>query len=372
MKASIAMLSTNLAPGGAETQVALLAAGLHRRGFDVTVISCLRPSAFEKELESAGVPVHSLGMEPDRLNVTGSVRLARILRRLRPQILHSHMFHANLLARAARICLPLPVVVSTLHSVAESSRGSGNVRGRDRFYRLTDPLADVTVAVCQAAANRHFESGAVPRKKLRVIPNGIDADRFRPDAARRAEVRRLLNLGDEFVWLAVGRLMWKKGYETMLQAFAGISGGVLVIAGGGPQEWELQRLALELGANTRFLGFREDVPDLLKASDGFVQSSVVEGLPVALLEAAASGLPCVAADIGGVGEIVLHERTGYLAPPGDPAVLAAAMSQVVSLPSLEREKLGQAARAHVIARFGLDTVITQWERLYEEMLSRWT
>ncbi len=372
MKASIAMLSTNLGYGGAETQVALLAAEFRRRGFDITVISCLRPSAFKAELEAAGVPVVSLEMKPGRLNVPGFLRLARVLRRLRPQILQGHMFHANLLARLSRIYMPVPVVLSTLHSIAESGRDSTDVRGRDLLYRITDPLADVTVAVCRAAVDRHVEAGAVPSKKLRVIPNGIDADRFRPDPARREEVRRRLGLGAEFVWLAAGRLMWKKGYETMLRAFAGVGSGVLLIAGVGPQEAELRGLALELGASVRFLGFREDIADLLKASDGFLQSSVVEGLPVALLEAAASELPCVAADTGGVSEIVLHGETGYLAPPGDPAVLAAAMSQVMGMPSAQREKLGQAAREHVVARFGLPAVIAQWERLYAEMLSRWT
>jgi len=102
-----------------------------------------------------------------------------------------------------------------------------------------------------------------------------------------------------------------------------------------------------------------------------VQSSVVEGLPVALLEAAASGLPCVAADTGGVGEIVLHGTTGYLAPPGDPALLAAAMSQVMGMDPHQRAELGRTAREHVAARFGLEAVITQWERLYLEMLERW-
>jgi glycosyltransferase involved in cell wall biosynthesis len=371
MTARVVLLSTNLAPGGAEAQVALLAAGLRRRDWDASVISCLRPCAFEEDLKRAGVPVFSLNMQPGRWNPLGCLRLARLLRRLRPQIVHGHMFHANLLARAARLALPVPVVISTLHSIAESGRDSGNVRGRDRLYRVTDRLADVTVSVCQAAGERHAEAQAVSRSRLRVIPNGVDTDRFRPDPAGREPMRRVLGVGDEFAWLAVGRLMWKKGYETMLRAFAGSARGVLLIAGAGPQEAELREFALELGANARFLGFREDIPALLRACDGFVQSSVVEGLPVALLEAAASGLPCVAADTGGVGEIVLHETTGYLAPAGDPALLAAAMSQVMGMDAVERAELGRAAREHVAARFGLESVIDRWERLYLEMLERW-
>ncbi len=145
-----------------------------------------------------------------------------------------------------------------------------------------------------------------------MIPNGVDTTRFRPNPAVRLKMREQLGLGQEFVWLAAGRLMWKKGYETMLRAWARLDGGVLLIAGAGPQESELRGL----GSGARFLGEREDVADLMAAADGFVQSSLVEGLPVALLEAASSGLPCVAADTGGVSEIVLHERTGYLVPAG--------------------------------------------------------
>ena len=120
--------------------------------------------------------------------------------------------------------------------------------------------------------------------------------------------------------------MWKKDYPTMLRAFAAQRQGVLLIAGEGPEEAALRALARELEANVRFLGLRADVPELMNAANGFLLSSVVEGLPMALLEAASSALPCVATDAGGVGEIVLDGQTGYLVPPGDPAAFGAAMS----------------------------------------------
>src|ERR1035437_7776001 len=99
------------------------------------------------------------------------------------------MFHANLLARLMRLSFPAPLIVPTLHSMAESSRHHTGTLLRDWLYRVTDPLADATVAVCQAVAERHVASGAVRRGKLRVIPNGVDTERFRPDAARRERLR---------------------------------------------------------------------------------------------------------------------------------------------------------------------------------------
>lgn len=370
MTAPVALLTTNLARGGAETQVAQLAVGLRGRGWPVTVISLLPPSAFEHELVSSHVAVFSLGMQPGVPNPLAFIRLARILRKLRPGILHSHMFHANVLARAARLVCPVPVLISTAHSVVESGRHATGAQRREWLYRLTDWLADQTVAVCEAGAARYAVVGAAPRGKLRVIPNAVDTSRFRPDAGARAEARRRLGIGGEFVWLAVGRLMWKKDYGSMLRAFAGQSEALLLIAGAGPQESELRELAGRLRANVRFLGLRSDVAELMAAADAFVMSSLVEGLPVVLLEAAASGLPCVATSVGGAAEAVLHERTGYVVPPGDPAALASAMLRLASMPLEERRRMSQAARTHAAERFELNIVLDRWEQLYRELLER--
>ncbi|HSW50729.1 MAG TPA: glycosyltransferase [Bryobacteraceae bacterium] len=372
MTARIALLTTNLARGGAETQVALLATGLRRRGWDVSVVSLVKPTALEAELVAESVPVYSLDMQPGVWNPLGFVRLATILRRLRPQILHGHMFHANLLARLARLLCPLPVVVSTLHSAAETSRRSSQMRRRDWAYRLTDPLGDVTVAVSVAVAARHTEARAVRAGKLRIIPNGVDTSRFRPDAARRQSARHLLGLGEEFTWLAVGRLMWKKGYGPLLHSFAGLGQGIMLVAGAGPQEGQLRELASELGANVRFLGERADIADLMPAADAFVQASLVEGMPVSLLEAAACGLPSVTTGAGGAAEVVSHQRTGYVVPPGNADALAAAMSRLMNLPAGERQAMGLAARHHVVERYEAGAMLARWEQLYGELLAKWT
>ncbi len=368
MTARVVMLTTNLARGGAETQVAHLAMALRRRGRDVSVVSLLRPSAFEEELAASGVAVRSLAMRPGVANPLGFARLVSALRELRPAVLHAHMFHANLMARSVRLLSPVPVVISTIHSIAESSRDSGDVRLRDWLYRITGLLSDATVCVSKAVAERHITARAVSHSRLRVIPNGVDGERFRPDPERRARMRRTLGLGDEFAWLAAGRLIWKKDYPTMLQAMARQSGAVLLIAGAGPLEEELRTLAGSLGANVRFLGEREDIPELMNACDGLLLSSVVEGLPVVLLEAAASGLPCVTTDAGGVSEAVLDGRTGYIVPRRDSLAFGLAMSRLAGLAASERLHMAAAAREHALAEFELGAIAGQWDRLYEELL----
>jgi glycosyltransferase involved in cell wall biosynthesis len=327
----IVQLVTSAGRGGAEVQVAQLAAGLRRRGHEVTVLSL----------------TESLGMRPGVPNPLGLVRLVALLRRLRPQVLHAHLFHANLLARLARIVCPVPLVISTLHSIAETGRGKRDARWRDAAYGLTDALSDVTVAVSKAVAERHASAGAVKRPKLRVIPNGIDTARYGPPGGG----------GPEFTWLAVGRLMWKKDYPTLLKAFAGLP-GLLLIAGEGPDDAELRAAA---PPNVRFLGARDDVPDLMRSANAFVMSSLVEGLPVALLEAAASGLPAVATDAGGVRE-VLPAR--FVVPPGDVAALRAVMLRMMEMPRDERVEIGAALRALAASRFDIESALTQWEELY--------
>jgi len=366
----VVLLSTNLARGGAESQVAQCAIALRRRGWEMAVVSLVEPTAFAEELAAQGVPVHSLGMRPGHPDPRGFVRLIGFLRVFRPQILHSHMFHANLAARLVRLFCPVPVVISTLHSAAESSRETAGVKLRDWVYRLTDPLADMVTAVSQAVADRHSAAGAVPRAKLRVIPNGVDTGRFRPDPALRENTRRELGVGERFVWLAAGRLLWKKDYASLLRAFARLADGVLLIAGDGPEGERLRQQARELGVDARFLGACEDLPALLNAADGFVLSSVVEGLPMVLLEAAASGLPAVATDAGGVRDCVADSETGFVVPRSDSGALADAMARLAALPAETRTHMALAARTRAVERYDVETVAAEWERTYRELLER--
>lgn len=364
----VVLLITDLAIGGAEWQVAQLAMRLRQRGWNISVISLVRPSAWTEELAAADVPVYSLDMQPGGRDPVALLRMARLLRKLQPHILHAHLFHANVLARLMRIVFPIPVVLSTLHSLAETSRRSGLVRGRDRVYRFTDWLADATIAVCETAAVRHRAAHAVSPRRSRVIPNGVDTAQFHPYAAHRATVRKELGLGNRFTWLAVGRLMWKKDFPTLLEAFTLVSDATLLIAGDGEQREKLERTAEDLRIDVRFLGARADVGELMNGCDAFVLSSVIEGLPIVLLEAAASGLPCVATNVGGVPEVIVDGRTGFIVPPGEPRQLGDAMSVLMRLSPAERARMGKAARKRAVTKFDWSVVIPRWESLYRELL----
>jgi glycosyltransferase involved in cell wall biosynthesis len=364
----VCLLITGLEQGGAETQVLHLAAGLQDRGWCVRVISMRPPGGLAPRFVEAGVAVDSLNMHRGIPDPWAAVRLRSRLREAAPDVLHSHMVHANLLARASRLLYDVPVLVSTVHSVQEGSRW------RTLAIRATDSLCDVTTVVSDAVGERYRESRLAPSHKLRRLPNGIDTDRFHPDDSVRAVVRRELGLDGRFVWLAVGRFVPAKDYPSLLRAFSSVARCVpeatLLIAGEGPLLGECKALVEREGLAevVRFLGVRRDVPRLMNAADAYVMSSAWEGLPMVLLEAAATGLPIVATDVGGNGEIVVEGRTGTLIAERDVGALADAMTRLMTLPGTQRRRMGVSARDHVLRGFSLPGVIDRWERLYRELL----
>jgi glycosyltransferase involved in cell wall biosynthesis len=352
--------------GGAERQVISVARELARRGWRVSVVGLTGTGGdATRELAAAGAAFVSLRMRKGIADPRGWIALARWIRRERPDILHAHLPHATWMARGVRLLSPVRAVLDTVHSSATGSRG------RRMGYRLTGWLSEAVTAVSTAVAYAYGKAGLVRADRLTVLPNGIDDQDWRPDAAVRAEVRKTLGLANNFLWCAAGRLEPVKDYPTMLKAFAGLpETAQLVVAGGGPQEATLRRLAESLGIapRVRWLGFEPDVRRWLQAADGFVLSSLWEGLPVSLLEASACGLPSVATAVAGSQEVVVDGATGYLAPPRDVDSLRRAMARLMQMRPESRRAMGMDARQRVEARFSLSSVLDRWEALYGELL----
>jgi glycosyltransferase involved in cell wall biosynthesis len=366
---NVAFLITSLDFGGAEAQLVRIARMLRQDGWTVSVISMLSPAAYEAELAEAGITVHSLAMTRGAPEPAAVIRLVRLLKREKPDILTSFMYHANLLGRLAARPGGVRIVVSSIRN-----ENFGGPR-RDRLLRITDGLARVTTTNSRLAATALLDRGVVPEGKLRVIPNGLDLTNYSWTAPQREKARRETGcLLDSFLWLAVGRLELQKDWPTLLTAFASVAHrqpeAQLRIAGHGSLEAELKAQAQKLGleAHVQFLGVRNDIPDLLAASDALVLSSAWEGLPNVVLEAMAAGKPVVATQVGGVPELVEAEVTGVLVPPADPAALAAAMLSLMQLPEEARHVLGCAGRQRAAAGFSLERVTGDWQSLFTELL----
>ena len=353
---------------GAEQQAMLLAIGLRRRGWRVSVVALSGSGGTAAdELRKAGVDFISLEMRKGLADPRGWVRFHRWLRRERPEVVHAHLPHAAWLARWSRLAAPVPVVIDTVHNWY-----TGTV-GRRVGCRCSRWLADHVTAVSRAAAASHLAAGMVSENQLTVLENGIELDAWRPDARARSAARRELELTDEFLWLAVGRLCGVKDYPTLLKALAcAPETARLLIAGAGPLLTELVQLVARLGLErrVRFLGFEPNVKRWMQAADGFVLSSRYEGLPMVLLEASACGVPAVATDVPGTREAIVNDETGWLAPADDADALARAMAKLMRTPLGERRAMGERARRMVRERFSLETVLDRWEQLYAELLGR--
>lgn len=373
----IFVLSTDLVGGGAEAQAVSLAVELKSRGWQVDVASMVEAAPCPVQLTRAGITMQCLHMPRGRPNFRGIPSLIARLRRERPHIIHSHMVHANLLARFIRRLSPVRALVCTLHNVNMSGVHHDYGRAFEVMHRWTDRLADMTTAICQCAAEQCVRAKAVPPHKMRVMPNGVDLAAFRPDRQARMQVRRDLGVDKKFVWLAAGRFEFQKDYDNMLRAFATLSTAereqtALLISGTGSLEGQTIRLAEELriSGEVQFLGRRSDMSDVLNAADAFVMSSVFEGSPMALLEAGATGLPIVATAVGGNPEIVLDGQTGFLSEPKNPHALAGQMRRMMNLPGRQRLAMGLAGKAHVETKHGLKNVVDRWEDLYREIVDR--
>jgi glycosyltransferase involved in cell wall biosynthesis len=368
----VLILVTTLTFGGAETQVVRLATELKARGWAVAVVCLVAPVAYVQQLNKAGIDVHSLDMPRGLPDIRAVFRLRSLIRRLQPDILHCHMFHANILGRIVRLFCQIPTVLCTAHNLRETSEKGGPTWHKELLYRMTDGLADKTTIICKAAFDRYVRVGAVPARKLQMIPNGIDTEIFSPSEERRRAARMSLGLESTFVWLAVGRLVKQKDYPNLFRALQQLHRDdyILLIAGNGPLEGKLKAECTQQGLNARvrFAGAREDIVDLYNAADAFVMSSEFEGLSAALLEASAMGLPSVVTNVGGNSEIVADDVTGYLVQPGNSGQLAVAMKTLMDASPERRQILSSAARQFCCENYGFESIADRWIDFYRHYL----
>ena len=349
----IDFIITGLGLGGAEVQAVSLIERLVANKHEVRIISLITPVAFHDRLAAIGITPHSLGMcglwhVPQAL-----FRLLKLLKENPPEIVHSHMIHANILSRLARLFMPQLKLVCTIHSTSEGGRL------RDLAYRLTNRLSQVNTTVSDAAGRRFIGSKKLPAHNTVVVFNGIDTQRF-------THVERTQK-NEEFTWLVVANFTPPKDYPNLLKAASLLKHGRLLVAGEGSLRPEIERLIAELQLQNKvqLLGQRLDVSELYHQADAFVLSSKREGYALVVGEAMASGLPIVVTDSGGPPEIVERDgKSGYVAPVEDPVLLAESMEKLMQLPAEERHAMGVHGRQRIQEHFSLEQIVLRWEELY--------
>ena len=322
------------------------------------------------EIQVLDVPVIDLGMEA-KWRLDGLWRLYRALRRERPFILHASLFHANIPARLLGRLAHVPIIITWRQNISIGGRW------REKINRWTASLDDHVTAVCQLARQAELEGTAVSPHKVSLVYNCIDPVPFTVEkAAKRIAIRQEFNIPADAPLIGmVGRLHPQKGLCYLLDALLHIREQLpelrLIIVGDGELRDELQSRAQTLGLTKAviFSGARNDVPDILAALDLFVLSSLWEGLPLAVLEAMAAGLPVVGTAVGGVPELVVEGETGRLVPPGDGTALAQAVVSILTNQT-QAQTMGTAGQARTAAEFSAESITRQLETLYLRLAAK--
>ena len=372
--------------GGPALHVAYLTAGLRERGYDTTLVAGTLARgedsmAFVAEgLNVDVVSIPELGREisPVR-DLAATLRLAALIRRERPQILHTHTAKAGTVGRVAALLAGRrrpPIVVHTFHGhVLYGYFGPL----RSRFFRWLERWlarhTTVLVAVSPQVRDDLVALGVAPPEKFVVVRLGIElGERVGGGMDGRAETRRYLGIPpDRFAVGWVGRMTAVKRTDDVLDGFKRLLergvGATLCLVGDGPDRPALERRAHELGImrETLFLGYQEDVGPLYAAFDALVLPSGNEGTPVSVIEALAAGTPVVATRVGGVPDVVRDGEDGFLVEPGASDELSERLARLAGDPDL-RKRFGEAGRARVLPRYAVARLVDDVDRLYRSLL----
>jgi L-malate glycosyltransferase len=360
----IAGVDPELGFGGGETQVLGLTLALISAGHRAELICDPSGKLWQRAID-AGVRCHPLRIR-NALDISAAIRLRGILKRERYDIVHFHTSRAHSMAPLTHGFAPALFVTRRM-----------DYRPNRIFAPyLFNRAVDCVVAISAGVADSLAEAG-VDRSCVTVVPSGVDCDRFRPPSAdERARARARFKVRDgETALVAVGVLEPRKGHRYLIEAIAALadSGVALkcLIAGDGSIRSDLDREITELGCAGRvtMLGRLDDPRDLLWASDIFAMPSLKEGLGVAALEAMACGLPAIASAVGGLREVVEHDRTGILVEPARADEIGAAISRLAGVAEL-RITMGAAARQRVEQNYSMATMADRTLALYRAALEK--
>lgn len=355
-----------LVRGGAEKQLMLLAPNLPSDRYDVHVCALTSGGPYQQTLEAHGIPVHIVG-KTWKVDPWAYGCLRRHIRRLGPDIVHTWIFAANSYGRQAALSCGVPRLVAGERSI--------DLWKNSLQFAIDRHLArrSQAIVVPSAGVRDFYVRHGLPQQKFHVIANGISLDESW-NGPSRDELLASINVPASARLIGVVARLWpQKRLKDAIWAgelVSAVHQNVhVVLLGDGPERWRLERFCrqVHLDGRIHFLGHREDASSFFPHFDCLWLTSAYEGLPNAIMEAMAAGIPVVATDISGNRDLVVSGETGYLVPLGDRAALARQTNQLLQDEPL-RQKLGRAGNRRVRDHFSLDQMVQDYDELYQKLL----
>jgi glycosyltransferase involved in cell wall biosynthesis len=364
----VVFVTSGLGMGGAEMVLFNLLRELDPLHFNPIVISLTGCGPVSELLTASGFEVYNLDFYNSPIR--NFFVLVHLLRRLRPSIIQTWMYHGDLLGSLAARAAGLRRIVWSIHNLELDSAARMTAFVRNICGRLSGKLPQVILCCSEASAAYHQKIGYSAARMI-CIPNGFDTRKFKPDPASRAEVRAQLGVPESAALIVnVGRMDPLKNQAGFLRAAAIVAARVpdsyflMVGKGVDPYNSSLAELAKSLGISERvaMLGPRSDISALLASSDILVQTSFSEAFPMVLGEAMSCGVPCVASNVGDTALIVAD--TGFTFPVGDDASAANAIANLLNMSRRERTRMGNAARNRIVNHFDIRLIASQYAAIY--------
>jgi glycosyltransferase involved in cell wall biosynthesis len=372
---TIVHLITGLETGGAERVLSHLVALTDRDRFRSVVVSIRNPGKMSEAVNRAGVELRTLGIRRGMPDPRGLFRLDRVLRRGRPEILQTWLYHADFLGLLARRLGRIPHLIWNIRC-SDASLSPADIALR-RLLARSSRTPDAVVVNARAGRRFHEQIGYRPRR-WELIPNGFDANEFRPDRQARRRIRAEFGIGEGMIVIGLpARYHPMKDHNTFLDAAAMLATNLpevrfaLLGAGIEPANRVLAKAIAgrEIADRVLLFGERGDMGEMYAAFDiATLSSAFGEGFPNVLGEAMASALPCVATDSGDAAELL--GRTGIVVPPGDPQALAAAWRQLIDAGAEGRRLLGDQARERIVREYCIGATVARYEALYSDIVER--
>lgn len=351
---------TGLGMGGAERVVTNLADSMSKLGHNVTLIYLVgEPIVVPESLD-----INIIFLDFKNKPILSFFQFLKVLYKLNPDVVHSHMYHANMLSRIARIFKKIPKLICTSHN--------SNEGGYTRMlsYRLTNFLSDVNTNVSNEACNSLINKKAFSKNNIICIYNGIDHEKFEFNNSERVKYRRNFDINDnEKVIISIGSMTKQKDYPNLLYAINKLQSNIafkVFIVGDGPEFEKVGKLIIDLNLTQQvtLLGIRNDVPSLLSMSDIFVLSSAWEGFGLVVAEAMCNKKVVIATDCGGVKEVLRQEL--FLVPPKNSQLLSEKINSALELDLSTSNIIGENNYTIVSNNFTQELMIRNWLAIYNK------